>query len=114
MSQCPKAFGAEPGDRAADVVTRRVHINDALEARATAKARATTLAFAEDVVKASAPVETVTVKVHAPHRAVHEGSVYTGGDLIEVPVALADQWIKERWVSAVRAPRRPPSVKGEK
>jgi hypothetical protein len=49
------------------------------------------------MVKKAEPVK--RVKVVAPFRVVYDGIAYSGGDMPEIPPALADEWLKAGWVT---------------
>jgi hypothetical protein len=52
---------------------------------------------------AEKPAASVKVKVVAPHRVLHEGKPYVGGDVLEVPNDKEhDIWLKARWVELVK------------
>jgi hypothetical protein len=54
----------------------------------------------KEAVEKPAPVK---VKVIAPHRVLHEGKPYVGGDVLEVPKDKErDIWIKSGWVELVK------------
>jgi hypothetical protein len=41
------------------------------------------------------------VRVVAPYRVCHEGKSFVGGQIVSVPAAKADTWIKAGWVKPV-------------
>jgi hypothetical protein len=43
----------------------------------------------------------VKVRVRSPFRVVHEGKPFVGGDVVEVPNATAQTWIKAEWAEPV-------------
>ncbi len=53
--------------------------------------------------KAKDAGQPVKVKVKKPFRVIHEATVYTGGDVVEVPSNTADEWIAARWAEPVAA-----------
>jgi hypothetical protein len=46
------------------------------------------------------PAASVTVKVVAPHRVLHEGKPYTAGDVLDVPDDAEHKiWLQSGWVT---------------
>ncbi len=39
------------------------------------------------------------IRVVGNYRVVHDGAAYVGGDMPEVPEALAREWLRAGWVS---------------
>jgi hypothetical protein len=54
----------------------------------------------KEAAKAAAS-EPVKVRVRSPFRVVHEGKPFVGGDVVEVPNATAQTWIKAEWAEPV-------------
>jgi hypothetical protein len=48
------------------------------------------------------------VKVRSNTQVVHEGQVFDGGTLVEVPADVGQHWLAEGWVTEVK----PPTPKG--
>jgi hypothetical protein len=43
-----------------------------------------------------------TVSVNAPFQVVHEETVYTPGQTVDVPADVADKWLEAGWVSVAK------------
>jgi hypothetical protein len=49
-----------------------------------------------------------TVSVNTPYQVVHEETVYTPGQTLDVPPEVADKWIEAGWVSEAKATKAAP------
>jgi hypothetical protein len=49
------------------------------------------------------PEKTVKVRVSDRWRVMRDGKPYTKGDTLEVPVSVAEDWERHRWVERVTA-----------
>jgi hypothetical protein len=43
-----------------------------------------------------------TVHVNTPYQVVHDETVYTPGQTVDVPAEVADTWIQAGWVSEAK------------
>jgi hypothetical protein len=51
------------------------------------------------------------VSVTAPFQVVHEETVYTPGQTVDVPQEVADKWIEAGWVSEAKTTKAAPAKK---
>jgi hypothetical protein len=47
-----------------------------------------------------------TVSVNTPFQVVHEETIYTPGQTVDVPQDVADKWIEAGWVSQATQPEK--------
>jgi hypothetical protein len=58
---------------------------------------------AANIKAAAEAAASVTVKVVAPYRVMHDGKPYVGGDVLEVPNDKEHEiWLKSGWVEPVK------------
>jgi hypothetical protein len=62
------------------------------------------VSMAAELIKGAekaAASEAAKVEVRSPFRVVHEGEPFAGGDVVEVPNATAQTWIRAGWAEPV-------------
>ena len=57
------------------------------------------------------PCQFVALAVNTPYQVVHDETVYTPGQTVDVPQDVADKWIQAGWVSEAKATKTAPPKK---